>query len=567
MKITIDSKLSEIIQSEEAVAMLNEVIPGFSDAERLRMALNFTLRFCLSHMKDGDSDALIKTLETKLKNADIHINDAEPINYRPMSKHQLIPGARTSTSLADKLPNILILYIDDMGWRDLACTGSSYYETPVIDEICREGISFSNSYAPSPVCSPSRASLLTGKYPARLGITDWIDDIGFSQPMKGKLIDAPTAMYIPESEKTLAHALKESGYQTWHVGKWHLGDSEHYPEKYGFDVNVGGNSWGAPMRGYFSPYGIDTLPEKAKDEYLTDRLTDEAIELVKNRDREKPFYLNLCHYAVHVPLDAKDKDVERFRKKAHDMGLDQLQSLVEGEDFPTSKTAGTRKIIRRIIQSEPTYAAMIWNLDWNVGRLMDILAQEDEYDNTVIIFTSDNGGLSTAEGSPTSNLPASEGKGWMYEGGTRVPLIMRYPHCINANIRCDVPVSSVDIYPTILDLIGQQQRPDQHIDGVSLVPLLQGDNIEDRPLYWHYPHYGNQGGTPASSMLMGQWKLIQFFEDNKVELYNLSADFSERNNVTAKYPNKAKEMTKVLNQWIAEIEAKMPTVNPEWIKY
>ena len=231
-------------------------------------------------------------------------------------------------------PNFLFIFMDDMGWRDLACTGSTFYETPNIDRLCRQGMVFANSYASCPVCSPSRASYLTGQYPARLGVTDWIDMEGTSHPLRGKLIDAPYIKHLPEGEYTIAQALKDAGYDTWHVGKWHLGGREYYPEHFGFDVNIGGCSWGHPHEGYFSPYGIETLPEGPEGEYLTDRITDEAVRLLKERKAggsRKPFYMNLCHYAVHTPIQVKDEDRERFEKKAREQGLDQQTALVEGE--------------------------------------------------------------------------------------------------------------------------------------------------------------------------------------------------------------------------------------------
>ena len=259
-------------------------------------------------------------------------------------------------------------------------------------------------------------------------MTDWIDMEGTSHPLRGKLIDAPYIKHLPEGEYTIAQALKDAGYETWHVGKWHLGGREYYPDHFGFDVNIGGCSWGHPHEGYFSPYGIETLPEGPEGEYLTDRITDEAVRLLKERKAggsRKPFYMNLCHYAVHTPIQVKDEDRERFEKKAREQGLDQETALVEGEFHHTEDKKG-RRVVRRVIQSDPSYAGMIWNLDQNIGRLLEALSECGEEENTVVVFTSDNGGLATSEGSPTCNLPASEGKGWVYEGGTRVPLIVKY---------------------------------------------------------------------------------------------------------------------------------------------
>lgn len=465
-----------------------------------------------------------------------------------------------------KQPNFLFIFLDDMGWRDLACTGSTFYETPNIDRLSREGMVFPNAYASCPVCSPSRASFLTGKYPARLGVTDWIDMNGAYHPLKGKLIDAPYIKHVPDGEYTIAQALKDNGYATWHVGKWHLGGQEHYPEHFGFEKNIGGCFWGHPAQGYFSPYGIETLEEGPEGEYLTDRLTDEAIELLRRRKESgdtRPFFLNMCHYAVHEPVQAKKEDILRFEKKAHELGLDKETAFVEGETFHTYDKKGGH-VVRRVIQSDPEYAAMIWNLDWNTGRLLKALEECGEADNTVIVFTSDNGGLATAEGSPTCNLPASEGKGWIYEGGTRVPLIVKYPAYVKAGTRCDVPVTTTDFYPTFLDIAGVELKEGAAPDGRSMVPLLKGNSMPERPVFWHYPHYGNQGGTPASSVVCGKYKYIEFYEDYHEELYDLQVDFSEKHNLAGELPETAAKLRMMLHGWQQEIGARFPEENPEY---
>lgn len=464
-------------------------------------------------------------------------------------------------------PNLLFIFMDDLGWRDLACTGSTFYETPNIDRLCRQGMVFPNAYASCPVCSPSRASFLTGKYPARLGVTDWIDMEGTSHPLKGRLIDAPYLKHMPAGEYTIAQALKDMGYVTWHVGKWHLGGPEYYPEQFGFDKNIGGCSWGHPHEGYFSPYGIETLEEGAEGEYLTDRITDEAIKLMKQRkeDRdERPFFLNLCHYAVHTPIEVKEEDRLRFEKKARELGLDRETALIEGEYHHTEDKRGKR-VVRRMIQSDTAYAGMIWNLDQNIGRLMEALEESGDAEHTVIVFTSDNGGLATSEGSPTCNLPAIEGKGWIYEGGTRVPLIVRYPRHVQPGSRCDVPVTTPDFYPTFLELAGTDCCEKQQVDGRSIVPLLYGQSLPERPVFWHYPHYGNQGGTPASSVIYGNYKYIEFFEDNREELYDLKADFSETNNLIPSCPEQAAKLRLMLHGWQREVCAQFPERNEEYL--
>ncbi|MEK3885037.1 sulfatase [Paenibacillus sp. PL2-23] len=455
-------------------------------------------------------------------------------------------------------PNFIFILLDDMGWKDLGCYGSSFYETPHLDRLASEGMRFTDAYAASPVCSPTRASILTGKYPASLGITNWIGG-----DAKGKLLDAPYLRYLPLEEKSMARALKEHGYRTWNVGKWHMGGKDFYPEKHGFDVNVGGCDWGSPHKGYFSPYGIETLPDGPEGEYLTDRLTDEAIRLIQQKD-QAPFFLYLSHYTVHTPIQAKAEDIAKYTEKAKKLGLDQLSAIEEGELFPCEHKKHLR-VQRRVIQSDPVYAAMIDNLDWNIGRLLQALEETGQAENTVIIFTSDNGGLATAESSPTCNAPLQEGKGWMYEGGVREPLIVKWPGTIKPGSVCEVPVTSPDFYPTLLEIAGLPLLPEQHSDGISFVPLLKGqDSLEREAIYWHYPHYGNQGGTPGSSIRMGNDKLIEFFEDGRVELYNLLADLGEEHDIAKERPDLAEKLQKKLSQWREQVEAKIPVPNPEY---
>lgn len=455
-------------------------------------------------------------------------------------------------------PDIVFILMDDMGWMDLACMGSDFYETPNIDALAASGMRFTQAYASCPVCSPSRGSYLTGRYPARLGLTDWIDFAYKSHPQRASLIEAPYIHHLPRGNTTLAQALSEGGYHTWHVGKWHLGGREYYPDKVGFDVNIGGCDWGHPHKGYFSPYGIETLPEGPEGEYLTDRITDEAISLIRSCD-ERPFFLSLNHYAVHTPIQAKPCDIERFRRKAHDMGLDKVQAIVEGERLPTHDG----HVMRRVIQSDPEYAAMIYNLDWNIGRLIDALRESGRLDNTLIVFTSDNGGLATAEGSPTCNAPASEGKGWMYEGGTRVALLASWQGHIAPGTLCGTPVVTTDFYPTLLEAAELPARPEQHLDGVSIMPLLMGGELPERPIFWHYPHYGNQGGRPGASVRLGRWKLIEFFESGACELYDLNEDIGERNDLAAQRPDMVSKLRGLLHDWQRDVCAVFPTPNEE----
>ena len=461
-------------------------------------------------------------------------------------------------------PNIVFILIDDMGWRDLGCYGSTFYETPNLDRLAAQGMRFTDAYAACPVCSPTRASIMSGKYPATVGITDWIDWGNWLHPCRGKLVDVPYLKQLPLTETSLASALREGGYQTWHVGKWHLGGEGYGPLEHGFEENVGGCKWGSPANGYFSPWKIPTLPEGEEGEYLTDRLTDEAVRLIGASDG-RPFFLNLWHYAVHIPIQSPPALVEKYVAKEKSLGLDTMPVIEEGEHFPVEHLKHLR-VQRRVIQSDPSYAAMIENLDTNIGRVLQAIADAGQADNTLVIFTSDNGGMSTADGSPTSNRPLADGKGWMYEGGTREPLLITWPGVVAPGSFCTTPITSTDFYPTLLQAACLPLRPAQHVDGVSFLPLLQGDTSFSRgPIFWHYPHYGNQGGTPGSSVRQGDYKLIEFFEDGRLELYHLKDDIGETHNLVAELPEITRQLHAQLRAWRESIEAKIPWVNPEYV--
>jgi arylsulfatase A-like enzyme len=457
-------------------------------------------------------------------------------------------------------PNIVFLLLDDYGWRDTGCYGSTFYETPCLDRLAASGLLFTDNYAACPVCSPTRASLLTGKYPPRLGVTDWIDWGGRMHPCRGVLVDAPYRKGLPDGEATIADALRAGGYQTWHVGKWHAGGPPgHLPQDHGFDVNVGGSEAGSPRSSYFAPWKLPGLPgdDVPPGTDLTDHLTDRAIELLRGRDASRPFFLNLWHYAVHTPIEARPELVRKYELKAQRLKLDQATALVPGERFPTAHKAHLC-VQRRVVQSHPTYAAMVENTDRNIGRLLDALDAAGVADDTLVVFTSDNGGLSTSEGSPTCNLPLSQGKGWMHEGGTRTPLIVRWPGRVRPATVCREPVTSPDLYPTLLEAAGLPLRPSQHADGVSLLPLLRGEALRRGPLFWHYPHYGNQGGTPGAAVRDGDWKLIRFFEDERLELYNLAADPGETRNCAGAEPARAAAMRQRLDAWLQDVGAVLP---------
>ena len=467
-----------------------------------------------------------------------------------------------------KRPNVIFILIDDMGWKDLSCMGSEFYETPNIDRIAKEGMLFTDAYAACPVCSPTRASLMSGKYPARLGLTNFIG----GQPHHsqegaemGRIIGAPYIPYLPTSEKSIATTLKESGYKTWHLGKWHLGTEEYWPENHGFEVNIGGCHAGHPPgpSNYFSPWTIPTIEPKDDDDYLTDRLGDEAANLIKEHDDSNPFFMNMCFYQVHTPLMAKEDKVKKYEQKVIDMGLDKKEAIVVGDYFPAEHTRKNR-LKRRILQSHPVYAAMIEHLDENVGKILNALDDKNLSDNTILIFTSDNGGLSTSEGSPTCNFPLSEGKGWMYDGGTREPLLIRWPEKIEAGTKSDAVITSPDFYPTLLEACGVNKNPEQHCDGQSFYSVFAGDSEYDRgSIFWHFPHYGNQGGEAGCSIRKGDWKLIEFFELG-CELYNLKEDIGEKNNLIDKFPDKFCELKTELDQWQSEVNAIIPKPNPDF---
>ena len=461
-------------------------------------------------------------------------------------------------------PNFIFILLDDFGWKDLGAYGSTFYRTPNMDRLCAEGMQFTDAYASCPVCSPTRASVITGKYPATVGITDWISWSGNIHPARGRLIDVPYLRDLPLSEHSLARALGAGGYATWHVGKWHLGGEGHLPENHGFEANIGGCQAGSPGRGgYFSPWSVPALADADVPEgtYLTDYLTDRAIELVVNRG-DRPFFLNLWYYAVHTPIQAKAEKIRTYEARIKEQGLDQVQALEEGEAFPCEHKKHLR-VLRRWVQSDPVYASMVESVDENLGRLFRTLEAEGLAEDTVILFTSDNGGLATSEGSPTSNAPLSEGKGWMYEGGTREPLMVKWPGVTQPGSRCSVPVTTPDFYPTMLEMAGLQSIPEQHCDGVSLAPLLKGEDRLDREaIFWHYPHYGNQGGTPGASVRAGDYKLIEFYEDGCIQLYNLREDIGETRNLADEMPDLAAKLKEMLAAWREQVEAKIPEPNP-----
>lgn len=450
----------------------------------------------------------------------------------------LAPPAWSQPS-SDRKPNIVMFYVDDLGWRDLGFMGSDFYETPNIDRLASEGMVFTNAYACAPNCAPSRACLMTGQYSPRHGIyTVGSSERGKSE--KRKLIPTPNQTVLSADKLTIAKMLKESGYKTCHAGKWHLGSGENSgPKMMGFDVNIGGHQSGAP-RSYFSPYHNPYLTDGAEGEHLTDRITSDSIEFIK-QNKDKPFFLDLSFYAVHTPLQAKEELIDKYEKKP------------KGERH-----------------NHTTYAAMVENTDTHIGRVLATLDQLELRDNTVVMFYSDNGGYGPA----TTMEPLRGAKGMLYEGGIRVPLTVRFPGKVDAGSTCDTPVIGVDIFPTIKELSHSRSDENHVLDGESIVPLLtESGSLTREHIYWHFPAYleaykrttGPWRTTPAGAIRNGDYKLIEFFENNRIELYNLKNDLSESKNLAESNPDIASRLHQQLKQWRSDVNAPVPTtLNPEY---
>lgn len=460
----------------------------------------------------------------------------------------LAPHAGLSAAEPVSKPNIIFILIDDLGYMDIGANNpQTFYETPNIDALAAKGMRFKQGYAACPVCSPTRASILTGKYPPRTGITDYIGG-----KRAGKLLPAPNRDRLALEETTLAEAFKAGGYATFFAGKWHLGPENFWPENQGFDFNLGGTDAGGPYKGkkYFSPYENPRLPDGPPGEYLPDRLASETVKFIAAH-RDQPFLAYLSFYSVHTPLMAPDDLRKKYEAKAKSLPTD---GPVFGKEHNSEV---------RMVQDHAVYAGMVEAMDQAIGKVMAALESEGLVDRTIVVFTSDNGGLSTSEGHPTSNLPLRGGKGWLYEGGIREPMIIRAPGVTKAGSICETPVTSPDFYPTLLELAGLPMPPKQPVDGMSLVTLLKGEPLARGPIFWHYPHYGNQGGAPGGAVRDGDWKLIEWYEGS-VELYNIAQDIGEKNNLAAQYPDKVKALQEMLTAWRKEVNAVMPTPNPNF---
>lgn len=428
--------------------------------------------------------------------------------------------------------NVILILADDLGWTDLGCYGSDLYKSPHIDKLARDGMRFTANYAACTVCSPTRAALLTGKYPARLHITDWIPGLPPSNP---KLLVPDFTKHLAYEETTLAEKLRDAGYATASIGKWHLGGPEFYPEHHGFDLNIAGTDQPQPRPSYFAPYDIDTIEQGPRGEYITDRLGNEAVKFIRDH-ADRPFFLYLPHFAVHTPIQAKKKLIERYQANVRE-GMNHTNAA---------------------------YAAMIHSMDDTIGQIRSTLDDLGIAENTIIIFTSDNGGRIPT----SSNVPLRAGKGSCYEGGVRVPQIVYWQGVTPAGSECDTPVITMDIFPTVLAMLGLNGGDDPELDGVSLVPLLQqSGDLAERSLFWHYPHYQHyqlEGTTPYGAIRRGDFRLIEFYDDNPVELYNLSEDAGERSNLAMSSPELVESLREELHEWLRAVDAQMPTINPDY---
>ena len=467
-----------------------------------------------------------------------------------MSRFFILSLLASLSLIAQKKTNFVFFLVDDMGMMDLGTYGSTFHETPNIDNLAKTGMKFNYGYAACPVCSPTRASIMTGRHPVRVDITDWIP--GSSNNKMNKLLHPKDRDNLALKEVTIAEELKSYGYQTFFAGKWHLGNQGHWPTDQGFDINVGGHHRGSPPGAYYSPWNNPALKSKKKDEYLTERLTEESTHFLETRDADKPFLLYLSYYNIHTPIQPYRKHIDHYQKKAE---------RFSGNTPTTQEHSGQT----RMRQDNPALASMVSAVDDSVGTLLAKLDELNLSDNTVIIFFSDNVGLSTKpKMGPESNSPLRAGKGWLYEGGVREPTIIRAPGFTKAGSVSNEPIVSMDFFPTMLELAGLPLRPKLHTDGRSLLPELTGNKGETRPLYWHYPHYHGSTWTPGASIRVGDWKLIKFYDYEKVELYNLKNDPSESKDLSGKNPEIAKDLESKLVAWQKSMKAKLPRPNPDY---
>jgi arylsulfatase A-like enzyme len=460
-----------------------------------------------------------------------------------MANHLFLFALIASTALAAP-PNVVVFLVDDLGYMDVGANNPNcFYDTPNVDALAKSGMRFTDGYAANPVCSPTRYALMTGKYPTRVRATNF-----FSGKRGGTYNPAPLVGHMPLDEVTLAQVLKKKDYATFFAGKWHLGpDKPYFPQNRGFDVNIGGHRGGGPYSGkkYFAPFkNPEIAVESPAGDHLPDRLARETASFIEV-NKDKPFLAYLSFYSVHTPLIGRPDLVEKYKKKA---------AAIAGEEFADEEQVfgkGERRV--RVLQKHAVYAAMVEAMDLAVGKVLKQLEDSGVADNTIVVFTSDNGGLSTSEGSPTSNLPLRGGKGWVYEGGIREPWIVRYPGVTKPGTTSAAQICSIDLLPTLAAAAG---IPVTHkIDGIDIRPALAGGSLDRDALYWHYPHYSNQGGIPGGAIRMGDYKLFERYEDGRVHLYNLKDDIGEKTDLASAQPERVDAMRKQLHTWYKSVDA------------
>lgn len=487
-----------------------------------------------------------------------------------LMKFLKLPILLLSITLPAAATNVVFIMADDLGYMDVGFNNpETFYETPRLDAMAGQSVRFTDAYAACPVCSPTRSSVLTGQYPARTRNTDFFGapnefqkmpdnydpakDGKFGKHKNRPVTPAPYLGRLAADQLTLAEVFKENGYATMFAGKWHLGPEGSYPEDHGFDVNIGGWERGGPYGGkkYFSPYGNPKLTDGPKGEHLPDRLATEVSKFI-TKHKDEPFFVSLSFYSVHTPLIGREDLVAKYEKKRKDLGLNEAFK----SEFPRKN---------RTLQEHAVYAAMVEAMDQAVGKVLDAIESNGLAKDTIVMFFSDNGGLSTSEGSPTSNLPYRAGKGWAYEGGVREPLLVRWPGMAKAGGVSAAPVISTDFYPTLLEACGIALRPEQHKDGTSFLKLLKDPAAAHQraPLFWHYPHWGNQGGIPYSAVRDGDWKLIRFYWRKGTELYNLADDPGETKNLAESRPEITAKLSTALDTILRETGALLPDENPQ----
>ncbi|MCA9106269.1 MAG: sulfatase [Planctomycetales bacterium] len=456
------------------------------------------------------------------------------------------------TAAPNQRPNVVVILVDDLGWNDVGFQGSTFYQTPELDRLAERGLRFTRGYAACQVCSPSRASLMTGRFPPRHGITDYIGaPWGTNWKRNTPMLPAQYAMRLAADERTLAERFRDAGYRTFYAGKWHLGDEGSFPTDHGFEFNAGGNATGTPRGGFFAPFENPQLADREPGESLTLRLGEETASFI-NEHHDEPFLAYLAFYAVHAPVQTTQERWEKYRELAAEQGSPEHRFVVD------------RTLPVRQVQDHPVYAGMIETMDQAIGKVVAELERHDLLDNTIIVFTSDNGGVSSGDAFATSNLPLRGGKGRQWEGGFRVPLLYVVPGLTNDGGQCGVPASGIDLLPTLCELCSVPTENEPAVDGISLVPALHGQDLPSRSLFWHYPHYGNQGGEPSAVIQRDDWKLIRYYEDGREELYHLSDDMAETRDVSEEQPTLVAELSAELSVWLEATEAKLPIANPNF---